>query len=241
MIKMNDQHAFAEIVNKVRQVYKNARPGIDCPSIEALDDYTAGELAADEKKQVAGHISGCSACRMVAMRFETEHYIWNQAVAHDPEVALLQALGKKGNRIVSKLVHKNRASRSGFISNIKENLVTWASPMWQPLYAGEAVTAADVEEQAKTFEMDYGEYINLSCHWHDEKEGQPCIDLSWQANLLEPSRLWARFINPDTSSILSEILLGSELAGRKSIKMDELDFNPTTDKWAIAIIVEETK
>ena len=238
---MNDQHAFAEIVNKVRQVYKNARPGMDCPSIEVLGAYMAGELTADEKKQIAGHIAGCASCRMVAMRFEADQHLWNQAVAHDPEVALMQALGKKGRKSVSALIHKSRASRSGFTSNIKENLVAWASPLWQPLYAGEAVTAADVEEQSTTFEMDYGEYINLSCHWRDEKEGQPCIELSWQANLLEPSRLWARFINPVSSAVLSEILLGAELEGRKSFQMDELDFNPATDKWAIAIIVEETE
>lgn len=238
---MNNQHAFAEIVNKVRQVYKNARPGMNCPSIEVLGAYTAGELAADERKQIVGHIAACASCRMVAMRFEADQYLWNQAVAHDPEVALMQALGKEGCKSVSALIHKSGASDQGFISNIKENLVAWASPQWQPLYAGEAVTAADVEEQSTTFEMDYGEYINLSCHWHDEKEGQPCIELSWQANLLEPSSLWVRFIDPGSSAVLSEILLGNELEGRKSIKMDELDFNPATDKWAIAIIVEETE
>ena len=238
---MNNQYAFAEIVNKVRQLYKNARPGIACPSIEVLSAYTAGELAADEKKQIAGHIAGCASCRMVAMRFEADQHLWNQAVSQNPEAALMQALGKKGCKSISTLIRKTRDSRSSFVSIIKKNLVAWASPLWQPLYAGEAVTAADVEEQSTTFEMDYGEYINLSCHWRDEKECQPCIDLSWQANLLEPSRLWARFIDPDSSAILSEILLGSELEGRKSIEMDELDFNPATDKWAIAIIVEEAK
>ena len=238
---MVNQDAFAKLLGNVSKLYKNARPGMNCPSIEILAAYTADNLSTDEKNQVAAHLIGCSSCRMVAMRFEADQYLWNQTIEHDPEAALMQALGKRGRKEVSALIRKSRSPRSGFVSSIKENLVVWASPLWQPLYAGEAVTAADVEEQTTTFEMDYGEYINLSCHWRDEKEGQACIDLSWQANLLEPSRLWARFIDPNSSAMLSEILLGSELEGRKSIKMDELDFNPATDKWAIAIIVEDAE
>ena len=118
-------------------------------------------------------------------------------------------------------------------------MVAWVTPLWQPLYAGEAVTAAEIEEQSTRFEMDFGEYINLSCHWQDEKGGQACIDLSWQANLLQPSNIWARFINPENSSVLTEIFLGTELEGKLRILSSELSFNPATDKWAIAIIVEE--
>jgi len=236
---MVNQDAFAKILGSASKVYKNSRPRMDCPSIEILAAYTADDLATDEKKQVSGHLIGCSSCRMVAMRFEADQYLWNQAIEHDPEAALVEALGRKGRKSVSALIRKSQSPRSGFVSSIKKNLVAWASPLWQPMYAGEAVTAADVEEQSTTFAMDYGEYINLSCHWHDEKEGQPSINLSWQANLLEPSRLWARFIDPDSSAMLSEILLGVELEGKKNIQMDEFDFNPATDKWAIAIIVEE--
>lgn len=88
--------------------------------------------------------------------------------------------------------------------------------------------------------MDFGEYITLNCHWQDEKTGQPSIDLSWQANLLQPSNLWARFIDPDSGTLLAEILLGSELEGRLRIINRDLSFNPATDKWAIAVIVEES-
>lgn len=236
---MKAEQTFKQIVADAGQIFRNARPGPDCPSVETLAIYADRELAEKEAVRIAAHVAGCEACRMVVMRLESDQYLWDAMLEHDQETALAHALGKEGQKVVHELIEKTAARQPAFVSKIKEAMVAWASPLWQPLYAGEAVTAADIEKQFTRFEMDYGEYINLSCYWQEEKEGKPYIDLSWQANLLQPSQLWARFIDPDSRKILTEILLGSELEGKIRILRNELTFNPTVDKWAITIIVEE--
>ncbi len=236
---MKAEQTFKQILTGAGQTFRNARPGPDCPSVETLVIYAARELAKKKTEKIAAHVFGCEACQMVVMRLESDQYLWNIMLENDQETALAQALGKKGQKVVHELIEQTAAKQPAFVSTIKEAMVAWASPLWQPLYAGEAVTAADIEPQSIRFEMDYGEYINLSCYWQEEKTGQPYIDLSWQANLLQPSKLWARFIDPDSRKILTEILLGNDLEGKIHIVSNELSFNPTSDKWAIAIVVEE--
>lgn len=231
---MKAEQAFQQILHEVGQTFRHARPGKECPSIEQLHDYASGTPS----DTVARHIACCDDCRLIVMRLEADNYFWNIMVEQDPEAALTDALGKEGRKIVRSFI-KKPAPRSIIPSKIKDTMIAWASPLWQPQYAGQPVTAADTEIQSKRFEMEYGEYINLSCHWREEKDGEPYIDLSWQANLLQPSRLWARFIDPESSLVLTEILLGSDLEDKKRIMGSELNFNPATDKWAIAIIVEE--
>ncbi|KPA18086.1 hypothetical protein MHK_001697, partial [Candidatus Magnetomorum sp. HK-1] len=49
----------------------------------------------------------------------------------------------------------------------KEGLVSfseWISPLWQPRFAGQLVTASDIPEQKHTFRMNEGD-IQLSCLW----------------------------------------------------------------------------
>ena len=118
-------------------------------------------------------------------------------------------------------------------------MIAWISPLWQPMYAGQPLTAADMEEQSICFEMDYGEYIQLKCHWQDEKDCQPGIDLAWQANLLQPSNIWVRFVDPDSQQVLAEILLGTELEGRLHVQGKELAFHPLRDKWGVVAVAEE--
>ena len=242
---MKEKDTFTNILEDARQSFRNARPGADCPDLNILTEYSCRELDTEKMDRISNHIAGCDNCQMVIMRLEADQFFWQEMLEQNPEMALAQALGNSGKKEVMAMIRraaKNRATKeiSSFVSQIKESMVAWASALWQPMYAGQAVTAADVEVQTKHFEMEYGEYINLSCHWREEKDGQPYIDLSWQANLIQPARLWARFIDPENSSaVLTEILLGTELEGKKRIMANELNFNPGTDKWAIAIIVEE--
>ncbi len=242
---MKEKHdVFNQILGDARKIFKNARPGPNCPALDILAEYSCRSLTEKKAEQISAHIAECETCQIVVMRLEADQYFWNNMLELDEESVLVQALGKKGLKVVNGLIRKASAKHSvpitqKFVSKIQAAMVAWTSPLWQPMYAGEAVTAVDVEEQSTRFEMDYGEYINLSCHWQEEKDCQPYIDLSWQANLLQPSRIWARFIDPDSSTVFAEILLGKELEGKIRISSSELSFNPATNKWAIAIIVEE--
>ena len=240
---MGSKLAFQQLIEDTRQTFTSARPFLGCPASETLVEYVYGNLAGKKEKEVQEHLDFCESCRMVYLRIKADELLWNDMLEQDPGVVLGQALGENGRKTVNHIIsiddcpEKQRTSR--IISKIPEKLISWISPVWMPLYAGETVTASDVEEQSTNFEMDYGEYINLSCHWHEEKNEQACIELSWQANLLQPSRLWARFINPENSAIMTEILLGKQLEGSLCIPEEKLNFNPTSDKWAIAIIVED--
>ena len=87
--------------------------------------------------------------------------------------------------------------------------------------------------------MDYGEYVNLSCFWRGQDNNlTPYIQLTWSANIIKPSHLWARFIDPDTRELLSEFCLGTELEGQRRFELEELGFDPSNAKWAIAVAVE---
>src|SRR4030095_1459076 len=46
----------------------------------------------------------------------------------------------------------------------RDCLVRWLSPPWQPVWAGELVTAADVAAQEHVFALDDGE-IQVTCGW----------------------------------------------------------------------------
>ncbi len=240
---MTKAHTFQQIIHDVKQTLQAARPVSTCPTSDALLDFVYQGIQGQAANEMSTHIESCDACQMMVMRMEADLLLWNETLEQSTETALSQALGVAGRQKVRSQIRQTRekqiAGQSSFLSKIKESMVAWASPLWQPLYAGEAVTAAAAEEQSTRFEMDYGEYINLRCHWQDEKNNQPSINLSWQANLLQPSKLWARFINPDTSMVITEILLGSKLEGTLRIPGSELSFNPAVDKWAIAIVVEE--
>ena len=241
---MTKTQTFQQIIHDVKQTLQAARPTDSCPTSDVLLDYVYQAPQEESIDEIATHLKSCEVCQMVLMRMEADQLLWNEMLEQNTEAALSQALGIVGRQEVRSQIRratkKQITEQSSFISRIKESMVAWASPLWQPIYAGESVTAAaEIEEQSIRFEMDYGEYINLSCHWQDQKDNQAAINLSWQANLLQPSMLWAKFIHPDTSMVITEILLGSKLEGRLRIPEDQLSFNPATDKWAIAIVVEE--
>ena len=235
---MKAEQTFKNIIAESRQILRQARAGADCPSLDDLQEYAANQAGQMKNSAIEAHVRRCDNCRAVVSRIAADTFFWDGLLARDPGAALAMALGDRGRKLVRAMIKKN-SSCADFVSKIKEAMVAWTSPQWQPHFAGVAVTAADVEEQSHRFEMEYGEYINLSCHWREEKDGRPYIDLAWQANLMQPAKLWARFIDPDSGNILTEILLGTELEGKQRIMGRELNFNPSADKWAIAIVVEE--
>lgn len=111
--------------------------------------------------------------------------------------------------------------------------------LWQPQWAGTPVYAADIPEQRHTFTGREGE-IEISCAWRDQYETTPAyIQISWLANLTVDRKLWALFFDPVTKECLAEIPLGKYLEGGKSITSQTLGFNPSTQKWAIAILLKE--
>jgi hypothetical protein len=125
------------------------------------------------------------------------------------------------------------------VISIPSHLISWVSELWQPQWAGVSVSAADIPEEKKTFNVKDGE-IEISCLWRAQHETNPAyIQITWAANFVADHELWALFFKPDTKEVLVEVPLGTYLEGGKSITSETLGFDPSTEKWAISILLKE--
>ena len=114
-----------------------------------------------------------------------------------------------------------------------------ATEYWQPEYAGLQATAADIPQQAHTFVMEEGD-IHLECNWGGPQGSDPAyIWLKWEANLSTEREFWAQFINPVAQTIRYEVCLGTYLLGEETFTSQELGFDPSTEQWAVAIVLKE--
>ncbi|MEZ4527119.1 MAG: hypothetical protein R2941_14470 [Desulfobacterales bacterium] len=138
---------------------------------------------------------------------------------------------------------REKSHAGSVFSRMKDNiirLVQWISPIWEPQWAGVAVTAADIPEQHHEFVMREGN-IDISCSWQGAYGNSPAyIQISWTASLMTDCELWLRFVNPLTHDLFSEILLGAEPEGGKIITGDRLGFDPSKDRWATSIMMKPT-
>ncbi len=143
----------------------------------------------------------------------------------------IERFHRKIDEIFNKYGHK--------IDNIGDNIIAWISPLWKPVWAGEPITAMDITEQKHEFASDFGE-IHLVCQWKQRYGDDPAfIQLTWKADLLNPMNIWSRFINPETNERIADIFLGSYMAGERIIAENELGFNPSTDGWALSIVLAD--
>lgn len=191
------------------------------PSGRELYEYAAAALDRESRAKVRQHLMRCAACNaktLLIMRLTSEER-------------------EEARDVIDDLKH--------FITDWAEKMtsslgaVTWATSLWQPQWAGMPVSAADIPEQQHTFSGKEGE-IEISCAWRDRYETTPAyIQISWLANLTVDRKLWALFFDPDTKKCLAEIPLGKYLEGGKSITSQTLGFNPSTQKWAVAILLKE--
>ncbi len=236
---IENTYDFETILKDARQVWRTAYSGPDCPLNEALFDFVYGDLEPDEAGRMSDHIQQCEACRIKRLQMEADRTEWELMLDNNPDLALAQALGPEGIKRMEKCKQAPQTP-SISMSAIKDALIRWISPPWQPNLAGAMMTAAaPVPEQNRHFTMEHGEYINISCAWKGRDRTDSAIMLAWNANIFTNSHLWARFIDPETRDILFEHCLGPKLEGEKSFTEKQLGFNPCGQKWAVAIVVEE--
>jgi hypothetical protein len=127
------------------------------------------------------------------------------------------------------------------LSRIRDRLIKWVSELWQPQWAGELVTAAHISEQQHIFYVQ-NQIIEISCSWGAQEPQYPAyIYIEWRANITTSGELWVRFIHPDTETLLAELRLGSHLDGEARFSSTDLGFDPSTDKWAIALLLKDTE
>jgi hypothetical protein len=122
---------------------------------------------------------------------------------------------------------------------LRDRLVRWLSPPWQPMWAGELVTAADVAAQEHVFALDDGE-IQVTCGWRAAYGHLPAtLRVTWHAHLTLPGEFWVRFTHPtDPTCLPVELRLGNTVAGEEEFTAETLGFDPTREPWALAILVK---
>lgn len=125
-------------------------------------------------------------------------------------------------------------------SELLESLSRWMSELWSPAWAGAVVTAADIPEESQTFYLEHGE-ITVTCDWRAADQGTPAsIHLSWQADLGSVCDLWVQFRHPATEAVLAEVRLGTELSGAGNFTQAMLGFDPSQERWGLAVMLKET-
>ena len=149
--------------------------------------------------------------------------------------AELQALGGDVEGFHTKLTKTLRRAK---LTQAGKALIQWISPLWRPQWAGQFVGAGDIPAQTHTFRLEKGA-VEVSCSWKPKSgDTPPYLDLSWKADMVLDGEFWCRFVHPDTNSILTEVLLGISKEGGKYFTWQELDFDPSQEQWALAILVK---
>jgi len=181
------------------------------PSREMLCDYALGWLNEADTMKVRKHIAFCGDCA-------------------DEALKIMQ---------IEDELEEDVAAAAVSASKIAAALIIWTSELWKPKWAGQLVTASDIPQQEKTFMLNYGQ-IKFSCHWKPSYENIPAyIQLSWRAKITIRCELWARFVNPESNKMLSEIRLGTSLEGKNIFTSDKLGFDPSTERWSVSLILSK--
>lgn len=236
---MNEHINYQSLLEDAKATFQNLEFTKDCPVAEAIVDYVYDDLSESSRSKITKHITGCESCRLLALKIETDRTELELMIDKSPEKVLEDIIGPslKDKLLGKKTTAIKKSSLS--LSQIKDAMISWVSPTWEPKFAGQMVTAADITEQTKQFEMDYGEYVNISCYWKGkESTREPYLYLSWKANYHTPSIIWVRFVDPDSNAVLSESCLGTDLEGYRQLTVKELGFDPTDQRWAISIVTE---
>ena len=237
---MKEQINFESLLADAKTMFHNPEFTPDCPDAEEIVDYVYEDLSATVRSKVSEHITGCESCRLLAMKIEIDRTELELMIDKSPEKVLEDIIGPALKDSLNKKTTPAIRQQSPTVSQIKDRLISWISPVWEPKFSGQMVTAADIAEQTKQFEMDYGEYVNISCHWKGkDTTREPYLQLSWKANFHTPSNIWVHFVDPESNAVLSEFCLGTDLEGHRQITVQDLGFDPADRWWAISIVTED--
>lgn len=110
-----------------------------------------------------------------------------------------------------------------------------ATEFWEPQWAGQLATAADIPIQEHTFFLDDGQ-ITLSCRWGQEIGSEPAfIWINWESRLNTEQAITLHFIHPETQISRYETSLGSHPSGEATFVSRELGFDPSSERWAVGV------
>jgi hypothetical protein len=114
-----------------------------------------------------------------------------------------------------------------------------ATEFWEPDWQQRRATAADIPPQEHVFAREDGD-ITISCLWRSQHRRHPSyISISWKADVTTYNEIHARFVDPETRQQLAEVRLGAGVIGEEVFTSEELGFDPSSERWALALVVKE--
>jgi len=243
------------------EIKKRFPDSYDCPGEDQLILFASDELSAEEASSVKKHLLICDQCaREVSVlqpiiqepvsNYDNESFVLPDSVKEAMEKELTyiarkkQSFSEKLSLTAEKVTKKIRSGRDylkAISSSIAEEFIISVSQLWEPQLVGQLITASDVSKQKHRFLIDQGQ-ITVTCNWQGANESEPAyLLLSWKANFSIVCEIWAKFENPDTNEIFSEICLGTSMVGETYFTSKDLGFDPSKVRWAMAIILAEEK
>ena len=207
------------------------------PTDEMLYDYVWGELDRQEARIIRIHIAFCEICAEEVLRL--------RLVEEELEEKVLDWMSGEGAVIIppSRELHPPAPPSRGDYPPLPlpggELFEGIATEYWEPQWTGQRATAADIPEQAHVFRREDGD-IEVSCFWRSQYRKKPAyISISWKANVTTRNEIRARFINSETWEHLAEVDLGTHLMGEEVFTSDDLGFDPSSERWAMALVLKE--
>jgi hypothetical protein len=108
---------------------------------------------------------------------------------------------------------------------------------WEPYGIGLESTAAETPKQTQLFSTSEGT-VELTCDWGSPQGSDPAyIWVAWEAAISQDRILELRIVDPETGKLRYKTCLGSASAGEEIFSSHELSFDPSRERWAVAIAV----
>jgi hypothetical protein len=224
------------------------------PTDEMLYDYVWGELDKQEARIIRIHIAFCGICaeevlrlRLVEEELEEKVLDWMNGEGavimpqiHPPVPPLRGDYPPVSpSRELHPPVPPSRGDYPPLPLPGGELFEGIATEYWEPQWTEQQATAADIPEQAHVFRREDGD-IEISCFWRSQYRKKPAyISISWRANVTTRNEIRARFINSETREHLAEVDLGTHLMGEEIFTSDDLGFDPSSERWAMALVLKE--
>jgi len=208
------------------ETYQNMKQRIEAglhPTGEMLYKYVLDNLNEQDELIIAKHLAYCERC--------ADEVVQVRQMDADVDNAVLN---RKTTEFISQPVTQIEADANALFQGM-------ATDFWEFDFAGQAqaVVAADIPEQEHTFFVETGE-IKIHCYWGGKMQNSPAyVWLSWETNIDAANVLYARFGNPDTGTTRCEICLGIHPIGEVTFTRDDLGFDPSQERWTIAIVLRE--
>lgn len=197
------------------------------PSDEILYDYVLGWLDPEKTAVIKEHLLYCNKC--------------------DKEVECIRAIEQHADEKLHDFAN-TPAEESGPrrfdltkspIPIADDAYVLLATEFWEPEWAGQLATAADIPEQEHVFDMEDGS-ITTECSWGGPSDDEPAyLRVLWTADISREGIFYVCFHDPVTQTVLFEGYLGSNLSGEATFYQDELEFDPSSTRWAVSIVMKE--